>query len=285
MLGSGRGVQRAGGTDRAGGRRGVRVEQHGRDVEGLDAVDERVVALGDEREAVALEPVDERELPQRLRAVQSLGEQPAREVLQLLLAARRRQAGVAQVVAQVEVRIVDPDRPALVERDVGEALAEARDEVQARLDQLAQLVVGRRRSVEDGDGRDVQTRPGLLEVQERRVECRDAVTVGDAVIVALPTTPVRSGRHCVQRSNGSDRASRHRRVLRRRRAAAPPGAARPARDRVGQRTARGRHDGVLRGPPLRRRLGDADRRARGVCARTRCSSRRTSTPTARPRPT
>jgi len=154
-----------------------------------------VVALGDEREAAALQAVDEQQFPERLRAVQAVGEDPPGEVLQLLLAARRGQAGVAQVVAQVEVRVVDPDRPALVERDAGEALAKAGDEVQARLDQLAQLVVGRRGPVEDGDRCDVQACPGLLEVQERRVECRDAVTVGDASIVprlATNTDPVLS---------------------------------------------------------------------------------------------
>jgi DNA polymerase-4 len=93
------------------------------------------------------------------------------------------------------VRIVHPHRPALAQRDVGEALAKARDEVQARLNELAQLVVGRGRPVEDGDRCDVQPRPGLLEVQERRVECRDAVTVGDASIVPRPgggTGPVRA---------------------------------------------------------------------------------------------
>ena len=59
-------------------------------------------------------------------------------------------------------------------------------------------------------------------------------------------------------ADGSDRPSRRRRVLRERRAAAPPGAARAAGDRVRQRAARGRHDGVLRGAALRHRLGDAD---------------------------
>ena len=117
-----------------------------------------------------VEAVDEQQLPQRLRAVQALGEDAAGEVLQLLLAAGRRQAGVAQVVAQVEVRVVDPDRPALVQRDLGEPLAEARDEVQARLDMGEQLVVGRRRAVEDRHRGDVQPRARLLEMQERRVE-------------------------------------------------------------------------------------------------------------------
>jgi hypothetical protein len=52
--------------------------------------------------------------------------------------------------------------------------------VQARLDVLAQLVVGRSRAVEDRDRCDVQARSRLLEVQEGRVEGGDAVAAGDA---------------------------------------------------------------------------------------------------------
>jgi hypothetical protein len=58
--------------------------------------------------------------------------------------------------------------------------------VQAPLDELAQLVVGRDGTVEDGDGGDVQARAGLLEMQERRVERRDAVAVCDGLIVPRP---------------------------------------------------------------------------------------------------
>ena len=53
------------------------------------------------------------------------------------------------------------------------------------------------------------------------------------------------------------RPSRHGRVLRLGRAATAAGAPRAAGDRRRHRSARGRHDGVLRGTPLRRRLGDA----------------------------
>src|SRR5215203_4507491 len=48
------------------------VEQDGREVDARDAVDERVVRLGDQCEAVALEPLDQPRLPQRLRAVELL---------------------------------------------------------------------------------------------------------------------------------------------------------------------------------------------------------------------
>jgi hypothetical protein len=98
---------------RAGRRLGGDVEEHGGDVDARHAVDQGVVGLGDQREAVVVDAVDEPDLPQRAAAVQALGEQPPGQALELLVVARRRQPGVAQVVAQVEVRVVDPDRPAL----------------------------------------------------------------------------------------------------------------------------------------------------------------------------
>ena len=213
----------------------------------------------------------------------ALGEEAAGEVLQLLLAAGRGQAGVAQVVAQVEVRVVDPDRAALVERDLGEALAKARHEVQARLDVLAQLVVRRRRPVEDRDRRDVQprARPSRGAGTTRRApRCGGRGRCGRLFHAARGTGPVRSS-SC--RGDGSDRPSRRRRVLRERRAAAPARAARPAGDRVGQRAARGRHDGVLRGAPVRHRLGDADLAGAAAVPRRGPRRRRTSPPTARRR--
>ena len=70
----------------------VEVEQHRGDVHAADAVDQAVVGLVDEREAVGLEPVHEPDLPQRLGAVQALGEDPAGQQAQLLEAPRRRAA-------------------------------------------------------------------------------------------------------------------------------------------------------------------------------------------------
>ena len=71
------------------------------------------------------------------------------------LGARARQRRVAHVVARVEVRIVDPDRPALAERHGGQALAVAGDEVQTALDRPEELVVGRDLALEDHHRGDV----------------------------------------------------------------------------------------------------------------------------------
>ncbi len=67
---------------------------------------------------------------------------PARR-RELLVGAGTRQRRVAHVVAEVEVRVVDPDRPALVERDERELLAVARDQVHALIERREHLVVGR----------------------------------------------------------------------------------------------------------------------------------------------
>ena len=124
------------GSRSVGGRRRVRaeIEQDGREVDAGDAVDERVVGLEDQREPIALEPLDEPALPQRLGAVELLGGDPRREQEQLLLGPGRRQRGVADVVLEVEVRVVDPQRPAGLERRRRELLPVARDEVQPSAD-------------------------------------------------------------------------------------------------------------------------------------------------------
>ena len=93
-----------------------------------------------------------------------------REVAQLLLGAGRRQGALAHVVVEVEVRVVDPDRPPLVEGDEAQLLAEARNQVQARGDVVAELAVGGRRALEDDRRGDVHVGAGALHVKERGIE-------------------------------------------------------------------------------------------------------------------
>ena len=148
---------------------GREVEQDRREVDARDAVDQRVVGLGDQREAVVLEALDQPHLPQRLRAVELLGEDPRGQVLQLLPAARRGQRGVADVVLEVEARVVDPHGAAAVERRVGELVPVAGNEVQPPADLLEELVHRRRRPFDDRQAADVHVRDRALLVQERGV--------------------------------------------------------------------------------------------------------------------
>jgi hypothetical protein len=128
----------------------------------------------------ALQSLDHPDLPERARAVERTREDPARELAQLIERARAREREVAQVVADVEVAIVDPHRPAL-ERRPRELLAIARDPVQHRLDRAAvarevdaAVRVAQRARLEDRDRADVHRRVLALRPQERGVLRRES---------------------------------------------------------------------------------------------------------------
>ena len=75
-----------------------------------------MVGLRDQREAALAQALDQPQLPERLRPVELLGEDPGGHPAQHVLVAGRRQGGVADVVAEVELRVVDPERPAGLDR-------------------------------------------------------------------------------------------------------------------------------------------------------------------------
>jgi hypothetical protein len=78
---------------------------------------------------------------------------------------------VAHVVLEVEVRVVDPHRPAVVERRVRarELVAVARHEMQAPADLFQELLELRRRALQQRQPADVHVRVRALLVQEGRV--------------------------------------------------------------------------------------------------------------------
>ena len=132
----------------------------------------------EQREAVAaLEPLDEPDLPERLVAVELLGEHAARQRAELLLAAGRRAArcggrGSARLRCGSSTHLGRP----CAERHERELLAVARHQVQAALDRLDELVVGpggrRRRACTAAT---CMCAAVVLQVEERRVESRQAV--------------------------------------------------------------------------------------------------------------
>jgi hypothetical protein len=134
-----------------------------------------VVGLADDREPLSLESLDQPQLPERLRAIELLGEDPRREVPQLLLASGRGEGGVADVVTQVQVGVVDPDRATAAEGDEPKLLAEPGDEVQPGGDVVAELDVGRCRALEERRRGDVHVGAVALEVEERGVEPAEPV--------------------------------------------------------------------------------------------------------------
>ena len=146
-----------------------------------NAVDESVVGLGQQGEAVAGQPLDQPDLPQRPRAVERLGEDAAGKPLELLVAARAGQRRVAHVEADVEVRIVDPDGAPLVERHERQPLAVAGDQMEPGDDLVHEVLVGRRVAVEHHAPTDVHVRRVALQMQKRAVETGQAVRVGHAL--------------------------------------------------------------------------------------------------------
>ena len=170
----------------SGRRHRLEVEQHGREVDAGDAVDERVVRLGDQREAAVVEPLDEPQLPQRLRAVELLRVDARGQRAQLLLAAGARERGVAQVVLEVEARVVDPQRPAGLERRHRELLPVARDEVQPAADVVGEVREGRRRALEDHHGADVHVRVRPFLGEEGRVHRGEPIAVRLRHVFSLP---------------------------------------------------------------------------------------------------
>src|SRR6266566_3781906 len=153
------------------------VEQHRGQVHAADPVDQRVVGLGDQREAVVPQTLDQPHLPQGLGAIELLGEDPRGEAAQLVPAAGRGQRGVADVVLEVEARVIDPHGPPAVERGVGELVAVARHQVQAQANLLEQFARRGRWPFDDRQAPDVHVRVATLLVQEGGVDRREPVEV------------------------------------------------------------------------------------------------------------
>ena len=82
--------------------------------------------LRDDGESIPLQAVDDPHLPERLPAIQELGDDPPAETLQLSFITRVGKVGMPQVVVEVEGRIIDPDRIAF-DRDELHSLAIAGD--------------------------------------------------------------------------------------------------------------------------------------------------------------
>ena len=156
---------------------GGQVEQRGHQVDPADAVDHRVVGLGDEREPAVGQPLDEPHLPQRLGAVESLRDDARHEGEQLFVTSRRRQRRVSHVVADPEAGVLCPHRPSRPQRHRQQLLAVAGHEVESRGDVRTELLPGRRRPREDTEATDVHVRPPVLLVQEPGVDAGQPVEV------------------------------------------------------------------------------------------------------------
>ena len=116
------------------------VEELERQLHAAFAVGDRVVELLDQRRAAFAQTVDQDELPQRTGPVERVGGDQRGEVEQLAHGTGLRQREVADVVVQIELRIVDPERRVEVCRRGLHALAQAGDHVHRTVHSTAQVV-------------------------------------------------------------------------------------------------------------------------------------------------
>ena len=163
---------------------GRRVEHDAQQVRAGDAIDHAVMDLRDQRPRIRLagklQPLHHPHLPQRLAAVQLLGHHAPDHHVQLLLAARRGQGAVAQVVLEVEVGVVDPHGPPCAERDEAHHLAVARHQWQLGEHHLVQLLRLRGWALEQRDRGDVHVADRVLDVEERGVKRAERLHPGGA---------------------------------------------------------------------------------------------------------
>ena len=95
---------------------GIDVENDGEQVDAGHAVDHAVVNLRDERPLVVGEALDQPDLPQGAATVEALRHEPGHEGAQFGVVARPGESGVANVVADVEMLVIDPHGPTELER-------------------------------------------------------------------------------------------------------------------------------------------------------------------------
>lgn len=155
---------------------GVRVKQNAGDVHPRHSIHKAVMALTHDRETPAIEAVDEPKLPDRLAAVEPLGEDPSRDRAKLLLGSRFGQGRMSHVILNVELRIINPDGTALAERNEAKLLAKPGNQGQAHLNVPAKLPVSGGGAFEDQGRTHVHVRRTILNVEERRIESGQPVS-------------------------------------------------------------------------------------------------------------
>ncbi len=101
--------------------------------------------------------------------IELLRHDAADQEAQLFVVARRRKCRAAQVVLQVEVRIVDPDGATELERHEANPLPVAGNARQVRPHPVREPAVRRGWPLEDRHRADVHVADPIFEVQERRV--------------------------------------------------------------------------------------------------------------------
>ncbi len=156
---------------------GLQVQEDRGELDPGQAVGHRVVQHLEQRDATALEPVDQPDVPERPGAVERARHQLGTQFEQLGLRAGPRQRGLVDVAADVEIGVVHPDRRRLPEHREPDDLAQLRHEVQPALhlgphvlEPQAPVAVVQRTTLEDPDEAHVHGGVVRLHVEEGRIE-------------------------------------------------------------------------------------------------------------------
>ena len=199
----------------------TRVEQHLADVDVVHAVDQGQMGLRHDREAIAFQPFDDVDLPQRPRSIQPPGHHSADELAQLLHRSRSWQRRPADVEGEVEALVVHPDRGGQPDRHVADPLPVTRDVRDPLADQSDEPLVVEAVGfgVEDVDGghvgwrmRGVQHEQGHLQRRQslrHRIPFHRGAVPGsgaDRARAANPTDLAPDGRAGTDGASRRDRA-------------------------------------------------------------------------------
>jgi hypothetical protein len=161
---------------------GSAVEQHAHHLGAGGAVDRAVVDLGVEADAAIREPLDHVDLPERACAVERARVDARDQLGELLIVARGRHRDVSQVEVEIEVRVLDPERPVEIERHLDEAAPVRKELGEAAHERLLERVAERTpaepRGIEDDQRSDVSELATGLHQQECVVEAGELLHGG-----------------------------------------------------------------------------------------------------------
>jgi hypothetical protein len=138
-----------------------------------------MVGLVVDRDLAVVEPLDHIGFPERPAAVEQARMQPRDIFLELLEGSRARQDHMANVVVEVDVLVVDPDRIGQVEGHQRELALEHRREMDARghvtLHVLVVVAVVALGQIEDLQAAHMHRHLGRFEMQERSVHSAQVI--------------------------------------------------------------------------------------------------------------
>jgi hypothetical protein len=130
---------------------GIEIEEGSQDGRSADAIENGVMHLGDQRRAFARQTFDQIHLPQGPVRVEPTAHDRGDESVEFPRPTGRGQARSREVIVQIEVWVVHPDRVVQSEGDAHGPLPKGTDHVQALTDDATDLgVAGRRREERTG---------------------------------------------------------------------------------------------------------------------------------------